>query len=103
MDEFDRKKKELEELQGEQMRLQMMQLEELRMKYELIKKKQEKDRQNLLKQQKEKILKMRLQQEDVDSAEVVIIYMMMFVCFLNRDYCTNVYIIDIHRQQYHLA
>ena len=55
------------------MRKQMMQLEELEMKFGLIKKKQEKDRQNLLKQQKEQILKMRLQQEEVDSAEVVIV------------------------------
>ena len=54
------------------MRKEMMQLEELQMKYELIKKKQEKDRQDLLKEQKEQILKMRLQQEEMDSAEVVL-------------------------------
>ena len=61
----------MEKLQGEEKQLQMMQLEELEMKFGLIKKKQEKDRQNLLKQQKEQILKMRLQQEEVDSAEVI--------------------------------
>ena len=72
-EEFERKKKELEQLEGEQMRKEMMQLEELQMKYELIKKKQEKDRQDLLKEQKEQILKMRLQQEEMDSAEVVLL------------------------------
>ena len=71
MDEFERKKKELEQLQGDEMRTQMLQLEELQLKYDLIKKKQVKDRQNLLKQQKEKILKMRLQEEKVDSPEVM--------------------------------
>lgn len=79
MGEFERKKKELEQLQGEEMRIQMMQLEELQMKYELIKKKQEKDRQSLLKQQKEQILKMRLQQEEVDSAEVIAMYGIFYV------------------------
>ena len=69
-EDFQKKKEELEKLQGEQMRLQLMQLEELQLKHDLIKKKQEQERQELIKQQQQTILQMRLQEENITSTEV---------------------------------
>ena len=85
-EDFLKKKEELEKLQGEQMRLQLMQLEELQLKHDLIKKKQEQERQELIKQQQAKILQMRLQEENITSTEVEASRSILPAPFLNHSH-----------------